>query len=216
MIAFVDSVSSSESPGQASPHPPSWHATFLEFVPSIRRYAQLRFRYLKLSEREEAVQEVIARALVEFVRLVERGRQDLAYASPLARHAVAHVRHGRRVGGSLNGSDVSSEYCQRRRGLVLESLSGESDEHWQEVLVEDRASTPADIAAARIDVSEWLGSLPQRNRQLAKRLALGESTSNAARMFGVSPARVSQMRRELFYAWQLFQNLTSQIAGEHC
>ena len=66
-------------------------------------------------------------------------------------------------------------------------------------------ATPADIAASRIDVREWLQTLPRRSRRLAERLATGESTSGAAQMFGISPSRVSQLRRELYGAWNTFQ-----------
>ena len=95
----------------------------------------------------------------------------------------------------------------KREGVALESLDhwDESSGHWRDVLVEDRQATPADIAAARIDVSAWLESLPPRSRRLAERLALGESTSDAARQLGVSRSRVSQLRRELHRAWQAFQ-----------
>ena len=72
-------------------------------------------------------------------------------------------------------------------------------------MAEDRHWTPADTAAARMDVSAWLATLPARTRELAERLALGESTQNAARMFGISSGRVSQLRRELERGWQRFQ-----------
>ena len=70
---------------------------------------------------------------------------------------------------------------------------------WQEVLVEDRrASGPAEIAACRIDSSAWLASLPDRNRDIAEQLlATSESTTAAARQFGLTAGRVSQLRREL-------------------
>ena len=182
-------------------------AHFLRLVPSIRRHAAIRFRGLAPSEREDAVQEVVARSLLQFLRLLEVGKADLIYAGPLARFGVARVRSGRRVGGRLNVRDVSSRYCQARKGVALESLDhwDESSGHWRDVLVEDRQATPADIAAARIDVSAWLESLPPRSRRLAERLALGESTSDAARQLGVSRSRVSQLRRELHRAWQAFQ-----------
>jgi DNA-directed RNA polymerase specialized sigma24 family protein len=184
-----------------------WQAEFLRLVPRIRRYAEMRFRHVNPADRDDAVQEVIARALLQFLRLWELGKADLIYAGPLARYAVAQVRGGRRVGGRLNIRDVSSTYCRARKGVSLESLDrcDDASDCWQEVLVEDRQATPADVAAARIDVREWLRSLPRRNRRLAERLATGESTSGAAQMFGISRSRVSQLRRELKCAWNTFQ-----------
>jgi DNA-directed RNA polymerase specialized sigma24 family protein len=185
---------------------PTWHSAFLRMLPSIRRHAEVRFRHVNATDREDAVQEVIARALLDYLRLIERGKEAVAFAGPLARYAVAQVRRGRRVGGRLNIRDVSSEYCRVRKGVLLESLDrDENSSDWREVLVEDRHSTPAEIAATRIDVGEWLKTLPGRSRRLAERLATGETTSDAAQLFGISPARVSQLRRELHHAWNSFQ-----------
>ena len=50
------------------------------------------------------------------------GKADLAYAGVLARYGVAQVNDDRRVGGRLNIRDVSSEYCQRRKGVTVERL----------------------------------------------------------------------------------------------
>jgi DNA-directed RNA polymerase specialized sigma24 family protein len=198
----------------AGQQPPRWHAKFLELEPNIRRHAQVRFR--SSPDREEAVQEVVARSLVAFLRLFEGGKEHLIYAAPLARFAVAQVRCCRRVGGRLNIRDVSSAYCRARKGVTLESLNwfDETSAQWQELLVEDRRSRPADIAAARIDIRAWLETLPGRNRCLAERLASGASTSEAARMFRISPARVSQLRRELHRAWNDFQREKSPMPEE--
>ena len=153
------------------------------------------------------MQEVIARSLLQFLCLLERGKEHLIFAGPLAHYAVAQVRGGRRVGGRLNIHDVSSPYCRARKGVSLDSLDqiDETSDLWQEVLVEDQHATPADIAAMRIDVREWLETLPRRGRRLAERLATGESTSGAAQMFGISRSRISQLRRELWCAWNTFQ-----------
>jgi RNA polymerase sigma factor (sigma-70 family) len=175
-------------------------------LPKIRRHAAMRFRALSSELREEMVQETIVRALFDYLRLVERGKGHVAFATPLARFAVAHVRQGRRIGGRLNSKDISSEYCRNRNGLELESLDSQDDAEgsWREVLVEDRRSTPANVAAMRIDVEQWLKTLPNRSRQLMERLVMGESTSDTARLFGISPGRVSQLRRELCRAWYAF------------
>ena len=94
---------------------------FLRLVPSIRQHAQIRFRHVNPADREDAVQEVIARSLLQFLRLLELGKEHLIFAGPLARYAVAQVRGGRRVGGQLNIRDVSSPYCRARKGVSLDS-----------------------------------------------------------------------------------------------
>ena len=85
---------------------PAWHADFLAFLPAIRRHARLSFRNAAPELRQELVQETIANSLANYARLAERGKQDVAFPSALARYAVAQVRAGRRIGNRL-GSRVS-------------------------------------------------------------------------------------------------------------
>ncbi len=56
---------------------------------------------------------------------------------------------------------------------------------------------PADIAALRIEFSDWFTSLWPRDQRLASGLARGESTSAMANMFRITAGRVSQLRRDL-------------------
>ena len=79
-----------------------------------------------------------------------------------------------------------------------------ADECWQEVLVPDKTCTPAELAASRIDFSDWLASLKRRDRKIAQFLANGESTRAAAEKFKVSDGRISQLRRELAENWRRF------------
>src|SRR5450755_2852977 len=191
---------------QESPTDLDRDAKFLAMLPRIRRQAAYHLRRLPTEERAEAVQEVVANVFVSWVRLIERGKADVAYAGPLARFAARQYRHGRRVGSHLNGHDVASAYCRQKNGLSLEHLDriDESTGEWEELVVEDRHSTPAEVATTRIDFGAWLESLPERTKRVAEVLATGEATSHVARIFGCSASRISQLRRELFNAWQGF------------
>jgi RNA polymerase sigma factor (sigma-70 family) len=191
-----------------APQPtPAWHADFLAMLPMIRRRAQRAFRHLKPEARDDAIQEVLASALVAFVRLVESGKAHLAYASPLTAYGICRFRAGRTVGSRLNVCDVTSRYCQVIKGVRVERLDhfDTGEEEWKEILVEDRHAGPAETAAARIDIGNWLAGLPRRQRRIAELLATGESTSEAAEKFRVSRGRVSQIRRELEESWEEFQ-----------
>lgn len=199
--------------GSRSPRPPArsnWPSRFLLMLPLIKKVARHAFRRLSQDGKADAVQEVIASAFVAFARLVERGKEDIAYATPLARYAIAQYRVGRRVGNRLNLHDVTSPYCQRRNEVGIEPLFWQTEEgRWQELLVEDRRSTPADTAATRLDFRAWLRRLDRRHRTAAKLLADGATTSEAAKRLRLSAARVSQLRRELKDDWADFQ-------GEKC
>jgi hypothetical protein len=177
---------------------------FLDLLPSIRRQARFAFRRWAEEAREEAVQEVIANAFVALARLIEQGKASLAYATPLAQYAVSQVRAGRRVGGKISARDVTSEGRRRRVKLARLDRWDPRQGAWCEILVEDPACTPAELAASRIDYPAFLATLSARNRQIAELLATGEKTSHVATRFGLSLARVSQLRQEFKAAWEAF------------
>jgi hypothetical protein len=180
---------------------------FLEMVPLIRSLASRAFRHLRSEGREEMIEEVIANAFCAFARLVRRGKGEAAFATPLAHFAIRQVLAGRRVGAKLSTCDVMSPRGSSVHGIRVEQLNWFECEQgeWRQVLVEDRHATPADIAAARIDVSAWFSSLSPRHCRIARILAMGETTSGAARRFGLSSARISQLRAELQSSWEEFQ-----------
>ena len=185
---------------------PAWNEKFMSMLPVIVRYAKIAFRGLGPEAREECVQAVVCNACSAVARLAQLGKLDLAYASVLARFGVRQVRDGRKLGGSLNVCDISSEYCQRAKCLILERLDqyDQTEDCWQEILIPDQTCTPAELAASRIDFPAWLKTLKPRNRRIAQFLARGNRTSDAARTFGVSQGRVSQLRKELKAAWEAF------------
>ena len=115
---------------------PAWHAAFLKMLPAIVRHAKIAFRHLRAEAREEAIQGVVCNACAAIARLAELGKLDLAYATVLARYGVAQVKDGRMTGGHLNCKDVSSSYCQRLKGIVVERLDqyDVEEDTWKEIV----------------------------------------------------------------------------------
>ena len=183
-----------------------WQERFVSLLPVILRYVTPAFRKLGPDAKAEAVQECVANACVAYARLVERGRENLAFATVLARYAVAQVRTGRLVGGRLNIRDVTSGYAQFRKRFRLERLDRYDPEEgcWQEAVVEDYRTPVVDQVWFRIDFPAWLQTLPPRERKIAKVLAEGHRTTDVARRFRLSMARISQLRREFFDSWLRF------------
>lgn len=203
MVALAPSLNSS---ARQAPRRLGQSARFLQLLPLIRRIARYAFRGMSCDEREEAMQEVVANCFVMYARLFERGKEAVAYASPLARYGIAQYRAGRRVGSTLNRGDLTSAYCQRHNEVVLESLFRQDEVgHWEELVVQDKRSTPADVAAIRLDFRAWLRRLGSRKRNAARLLASGAATGEAAKRLRITPARVSQLRRELSEDWAAFQ-----------
>jgi hypothetical protein len=182
------------------------HGKFLEMLPSIRRQALFSFRKASHDAREEMIAEVVAKAYRAFCRLVERGKEDVAFATPLAQYSIRQVRSGRLLGGRGGLRDVMSARDQHR-GFEIDRLgySDREESQWEEIVVEDHRAGPAEIAACRIDFASWLRLLPVRLRKIALTLAGGETTSAAAKKFGVTAARISQLRLWLKESWEGFQ-----------
>src|SRR3954447_3140221 len=188
MIATIDSQVNSRRANNSDDD------RFLTMLPLIRSQAFNAFRFWAPCRRNEAIQEVIAGAYAAYARLVEQGRGELAYATPLAQYAIRRYHAGRRVGGCQAGNDVMSFYAQKVRGITVESLNVlQNDFKLRETIVEDRNTGPAEVAAARIDVADWLASLPVKLRQIALTLATGATTAETALQFRLSRGRVSQL-----------------------
>ena len=191
-----------------------WQDRFAALLPVVLKYVAPAFHKLRPEAKAEAVQEAVANACVAYARLVERGKESLAFATVLARYAVAQVRAGRQVGGRLNIRDVSSDYAQYRKQFRLERLDRYDPEEgcWQEAVVEDYRTPVADQVSFRIDFPAWLNSLSRRDRKIAQNLADGQSTSEVARRFGLSLGRVSQLRREFERSWLAFHGEEAECA----
>ncbi len=183
---------------------PKWHRQFLQMLPAIQRYAAYAFRHQPPKVRSELVAEVVANACVAFARLVQLRKADLAYPTPLAMYGCRQVRDGRRVGTVRNTRDVLSPTAQRKHGFDVERLGTPWLAEWQEAVLEDHRTAVADQAAFRCDFPEWLRTLSRRNRRIAEMLSTGESTTQTARKFRLSPARVSRLRREFAESWRQF------------
>ena len=174
---------------------------FLMILPRIQSQAWLAFQGLSFDLKQELQSEVVAHCWKSFARLFELGRHEDVPPMTLARFAIRAVRSGRRIGASLNINDVSSLYCQNRMG-IWSSLNGDN---WPESLIADERARPDELVMARIDFSEWLQTLKPLHRKVAEHLSLGESTHSTARIFNLTPGRISQIRRLLEQSWHSFQ-----------
>jgi hypothetical protein len=185
---------------------PAWQARFVAMLPAISSQAQVAFRGLDPEKREDAIAEVIANSFAAYARLVELDKESLAYATPLATFAIRQYRDGRRVGSKQCNRDVYARRAQRLGKFRLQHL-GSAHSHsdgWREQITDNMRTPIPDQVQFRCDFPAWLETLKSRDRRIALKLADGERTSTVAKLFGVSPGRVSQVRAELCQAWQSF------------
>ena len=199
----------------------SLHAAFLTILPRIELHALVYFRGLRCPHRkDDAVAETVALAWRWFVRLVERGKDPLTFPTVLAAYAARAVKCGRRLCGQRSGKDALSSLARQRHGFAVEGLphsvraahderygvaSGQRRQDAWEERLRDNTQTPVpEQVAFRLDFPAWLDSLTPRERRLVAEMANSERTLDLSRRFDVSPARISQLRRELHAGWRRF------------
>ena len=188
----------------------SWQANFVSILPAITNHANTRFRRLPGHRREEAIAETIAAACISYQKLAAQGKLTKAYISSLAGFSTRHTAQHRHVGGSQSSSDAMSPLACRKHGFAVRNLGGRQDHYgWAPLLVESRRFSPADAATFKIDFENWVTGFSERHRRIIGTLASGERTTAVAERFGISLARVSELRREYERRWDVFQGEAS-------
>jgi hypothetical protein len=179
-----------------------WQTDFVTMLPEIQQRLRRAFRHLDPASSEESIAEGVVHCLLSYVRLHDRGRAEAASASTLVWYAVLAVKRGRPAGCRMNGQEPLSRYAQLGNGVQVKQQDG----NWMDLLVEDKRASVPDQVAAKLDVGAWFATLSRRMKQIAKDLAIGRSTVEVARKHGVTPGRISQIRRTLEGSWIEFQH----------
>jgi hypothetical protein len=89
--------------------------------------------------------------------------------------------------------------------LLYAEVHGQEQHDAYEERLRDNTITPVpDQVVFRIDWPAFLRTLTGRERRMIRAMALSERTLDLSKQFEVSPARISQMRREFFEGWIRF------------
>lgn len=182
------------------------HHDFLSLLPGLERHARVHFRHLRPADREEAAADVVAYGFASYLRLRRRGKDPAAFPAAFARFTARAVANGRAVGRGCGTRDVLAPAARRRRGFAVHRLDDPAPPPagwWRDLLTDPRADVPGQAAFA-VDFPAWLATLSVVKRRVARLLAYGYGTGATARLAGVSPGRVSQLRAELAASWAAF------------
>jgi len=209
------------APAPTTPPIDDLHRAFLRIVPRIELHGCVCFRGPKCPDtRQDCICEMLALAWRWFLRLITQGKDPLAFPTALATFAARAVKAGRRLCGKHKGKDVMNPLAQRRHDFVVEPLPASTcrshedryaNPHGQqaqdsfEERLRDNTQTPVpEQVVFRLDFPLWVCSRSERDRRIIDDLLLGERTLDVANKHGLSPGRVSQLRREFLVSWQLF------------
>jgi hypothetical protein len=182
-------------------------AAFLSIVPRIELHGRVCFRTKNYQDQQEAVAEMVALCWKWFLRLAEQGKDATRFPSVLATFAARAVYNGRRLAGACKAKDALSPVAQRRHGFAvgrLPDISTLNGNPLFDALHDNTRSAVPDQVAFRFDFPAWLASLGTRNRSIAEDMAQGHRTGELADTYGLSPARVSQLRREFCSDWHTY------------
>jgi hypothetical protein len=185
------------------------HETFVgDILPRIEAHGRIYFRNVRCYHRKkELLAEMAALSWRWFVRLVRRGKDVLQFVGRLAVYAARAISSGRRVCGRERARDAMSQSAQRNRGFAdsgLPKIGTRLGILLGEALEDNTVSPVLDQVAFRLDFPAWRRTRTQRDRRIIDCMMTGESTTRLARLFGVSAARISQLRREFHDDWHLF------------
>jgi hypothetical protein len=182
-------------------------ARFLTILPRLQTHGAVCFRHLRCPDQKaEAVAEMVALAWQWFVRLARQGTDAARFPSALAAYAARAVRSGRRLCGQEPAQEALSPWAQQRHHFTVGRLP-DCDTvatPYADALQDNTVSPIPDQVAFRLDFPAWLRTRTGRDRRLIAALALSERTSAVAVRFGLTPGRVSQLRREYREDWLRF------------
>jgi hypothetical protein len=200
---------------------PQLQAVFLAIRPRILTHAALVFRGMRcFDQKAEYFAETVAVAWRWFLRMAERGKDARQFPSVLASYAARAVKSGRRLCGQLRSKEVLSELGQMRHGFRVQSLPSSTRHNFEELhrkigaqrrmdsfeeWLQDNRETPVpDQVAFRCDFPAWLKTRCRRDRRMIRAMAGEERTLDLAKRFQLSPARISQLRREYAADWNRY------------
>jgi hypothetical protein len=207
-------------PMEQRKHLDELHAKFLAILPRIELHGRIYVRHLSADRKADAIQEMQALAWKWFLRLDEKGKDPADFLMSFTTFLARAVNSGRRLVGMAKSKDVMNPIAQRQQGFKVESLPSftrtsydhlysspkgqELRDYFEERLWDNTITPVLDQVQFRIDFPAWLETLTGRERRMIRGMARNERTLDLSKQFDLSPARISQMRRELQLDWKRF------------
>jgi hypothetical protein len=189
-------------------HQDKIHQEFERALPRIQTHAEIAIRSVRCEHRKaDLIAEVVGLSWTWWSRLRQKGKDPSRFVSAIATFAAKAARSGRRVCGQEKAKDVLSPRAQQIHRFSVATLPAFSTLNatpFAEALADNTRTPVDDQVAFRFDFPAWLHTFDQRRRSIIEAMATGERTFDLAEQFGVSSARMSQLRFEFFLSWEAF------------
>jgi len=182
---------------------------FLKHLPRIEAHAKFAFRRVGCPHaRADLEAEMIALAWKHFLTLVNKGKNPEAFMTTLALRCSQAAKSGRRATGGFKKRETMPQRGVARNTptrIPLRDIEHGEVGWLSDALREDVRTPVPHRVAFKVDFCAWRASLTGKKRSILDALAAGGQTCEVAKTFGICPARVSQMRRELADGWRAFR-----------
>ncbi len=182
---------------------------FEDSLDDITSFARRRLAYIpRGARRDDAVQEAVAHAWHLYCRVAHAGKDAVTLLPAVIRYAVRRVKSGRPFAGAWRSRDVFINASGPQADVVIHQLLEHTNDVCigvrDDILADRHEGDPSEQAAFRVDWPRFLRTRTKRDRSIARMLGRGERANVVARTHGLTPARVTQIRRELREDWFAF------------
>lgn len=183
-------------------------AAFVALVlPRVLEHGGIYFRHRDPERKEDCIAEMTGLAWKWHVRLAEKGKDATEFIGAIVTFAAKAVNCGRKVAGQEPAKDAMSPRAQKLKGFCVNRLPDfetYSSNPLSDALVDNTVTPPPEQVCFRLDFPAFLKSLSKRDRRVLKDLMKGHGTGEVARKYGMSAARVSQLRAQFHRLWNEF------------
>lgn len=147
---------------------------------------------------EELIQDTLASA-AEMIESMERqGKEPIP--NSIAYYSIQRTKSGRRSYGAQRTDVMSAGYAMDNDSLFSIDADVGDDEgcpmSLHDVIAAD-SEDPSEVVLRDMDWHEFMSGLDARKRRILAELMVGMGTNEIAKLFGISAARITQLKREI-------------------
>jgi len=180
---------------------PTFEALLEKMMPHFTYFVKKMKRRYKRFDIDDAMQDLVGFALENYHSLVRRGKQT--FFTPIMKFAIKRYCAGRRFVGT-SSTDVLSEQTQRlgkSRTCQLSAFDGVTDTWY---FMDDKKPNVFRTVQTKLDYHDWYHRHSAKDQQIIQDLAMGETTNDVAKKYGVTPGAISQRRKTFEKSWNAF------------